>query len=73
MTTQITQTLKEKVEETHDKILGVFNTGTTANPIATLDDFMKNFTPGITLIKYINDLFQDVQQSPRSKDRTSVV
>jgi len=71
MTTQITQTLKERVEEAHDKILGVFNTGTTANPIATLEDFMKNFTRGSTLIQDINKLFNDIQQSPRSKNPVS--
>jgi len=71
MTTQITQTLKEKVEEAHDKILGVFNTGTTANPIATLEDFMKNFTRGSTLIQDIDKLFKDLQQSPRTGNAVS--
>jgi hypothetical protein len=66
MTTQVTQTLKEKVEDAHDKILGVFSTGNSAIPIATLEDFMKNFTPGSTLVKDINKLFNDVQQSPRT-------
>jgi hypothetical protein len=71
MTTQVTQTLNEKVNEAHDKILGVFNTGTTANPIATLEDFMKGFNRSITLIQYIDKLFKDLQQSPRTGNAVS--
>jgi hypothetical protein len=68
-----TQTLQEKVVETYEKIEQVFNTGSTGNPITTLEEFMSNVNPSNTLVKYIDTLFDEISHSPRSNNPVSAM